>query len=259
MGDAATLYASACQKTPGQTFSYPSCRCEAPPYHCRCWHPPPRSQTQVSVQLENAEMMKREKAECKPVPCDDALHYACCIGSLSTLTMKGISITFFLTHVLEHLLARQSRGMTATPLTSPQTYVNVQPRTLQGTLKCGSAHTWRFMPSCAPARTGMSTHMRAPTSTPAPTQVHTHTHDAHIHKHAHAHTNTRTCAHAYMHVHTRAHVYVHTHAHTHMCAHTHRLSHFLWEEIHLPLPSTSLLGLLSHTGHDGRPRRKPSL
>ena len=73
MGDAATLYALASQKhtsslIPGWTFSCPGCGCEASPHPCRRWHPPPHSQTQVSVQLENAEMMIREKAECEPVP-----------------------------------------------------------------------------------------------------------------------------------------------------------------------------------------------
>jgi len=49
------------------TFWCPGCGHEAPLYLCRYWHPLPHWQTQISVQLEKAEMMKCERAEREPI------------------------------------------------------------------------------------------------------------------------------------------------------------------------------------------------
>lgn len=169
---------------------------------------------------------------------------------------------------LDRAQARQQH-----PLTSQQTYVNVQPCTLQSMQKCGSAHTWRFMPSCAPAFIYANLHPHR--------CIWTHT--------MHAYTN--------MHMRTqiRAHMCTCTHTHTCTCAYTHMCTHpgspmgssaplhpwlqprpfhvltatatpkcmvpprLLCEEIRLPPPKTTLLGCPSHPGHGGMPRCMPSL
>lgn len=93
-------YASASQKhtssrIPAWTFSCSGCGRDASPYPCRRWHPSPHAQTQVSVQLENAEMMECGKAECETAPVMMPCAVLAVLAAFPPLTMKGISFSFF--------------------------------------------------------------------------------------------------------------------------------------------------------------------
>lgn len=178
--------------------------------------------------------------------------------------------------MLEHPLARQSTGTTATPPDLP-----TDPCKCTATHPAEHAEVWE----CAHMEIHAQLCPCIYICTPAPTRMYMHTHNAYIYKHAYAHTNT--CTHVHMHTYTHAHTCAY--AYTHMCTYPgsptgspaplhpwlqprpfHVLTaaatpkctvppRLLCEEIHLPPPKTTLLGCPSHRGHGGRPRRVPSL
>lgn len=107
--------------------------------------------------------------------------------------------------MLEHPLARQSTGTTATPPDLPTDLCKCT-----ATHPAEHAEVWE----CAHMEIHAQLCPCIYISTPAPTQLYMHTHNAYIYKHAYAHTNTCTHVHMHTYMHTRM------HTHTRTCAHT---------------------------------------